>query len=88
MSNDEAEYIVSIFRELNSNRDAYNAIDSNELLLYVCIDGKPKPIAYLLSEEQRLDIEVQTRAYLHDNIMDLNSELESLHITREMLEGR
>lgn len=88
MTDKEAEYIVKLFRELNANRDAYYAIDRDELFLHVSIGSKAVPIAYLLSDDQRLDIEVQVRDYLYNNMIDIKRELDSMHITIEMLEGR
>ena len=87
MTKEEAKEIVEIFTTLNDSRDALAAIQKDEVILYVVLNGKPKCITPLFSEHQYKCVERTVRNILKDNIDALTYELDSRKITNHMMMG-
>lgn len=87
MTKEEAKEIVEIFTTLNDSRDALAAIQKDEVILYVVLNGKPKCITSLFSEHQYKRVERTVRSILKDNIDALTYELDSRKITSHMMMG-
>ena len=87
MTKEEAKEIVEIFTTLNDSRDALAAIQKDEVILYVVLNGKPKCITPLFAEHQYKRVERTVRNILKDNIDALTYELDSRKITNHMMMG-
>jgi hypothetical protein len=87
LTKEEAKEIVEIFTTLNDSRDALAAIQKDEVILYVVLNGKPKCITPLFSEHQYKRVERTVRNILKDNIDALTYELDSRKITNHMMMG-
>ena len=75
MSNKELEEAVDLFRELKRNREALEGIHKNDISIYTYACAVPIRVSDLLSEEQYESIVEKVEQYIHNNVVDLQIEL-------------